>query len=141
MKLNRIISKPLVAAVLLMLMPLLSTKVFAQAELANLLSLSDGPGAVLYAPISNLGLLPRSIENGGAFFNAGSDILLSGRNPLDIVISLGGPLKGQLVPILDVLMNDPLSTGDFILGGGTIISEGLTIIPAVPLLNSPLPGL
>lgn len=141
MKLNFIFSKSIVAAALLVALPLLSTKAFSQVELANLLSLSDGPGAVLYAPVSSLGLLPSSLASGGAFFNAGSDILLSGRNPVDIVLSLGGPLKVQLVPILGVLMNDPLSTGDFILGGGTIISEGLTIIPSIPLLNSPLLGL
>ena len=117
-----------------------SDRAHAQAELAGLLSLKTGPMAVLYAPISEMGILPAALENGDVFFIAGSDILLSGDTPLDTLIGLGGPLKGQLVPIFDVLVEDPLTTVDYVMGGGTILSPGLTIIPQIPLLNTPLLG-
>ncbi|MBU0537910.1 MAG: hypothetical protein KKF24_05030, partial [Gammaproteobacteria bacterium] len=104
----------------------------------KLLSLTDGPLAVLYTPLAGLGVLPAGIENLDAIVIAGTDILLSGDNPLDTVLGLGGPLKGQLIPIYDVLVENPLSTVNYILEGGTILSEGLTIIPPLPLVNSPL---
>ncbi|CAA0081060.1 Uncharacterised protein [Zhongshania aliphaticivorans] len=139
MKLKTRFTKALVTASILAL-PLFTaaSRVNAQAEFVNFLSLTDGPLAVLYTPLGDLGILPAGIENLDAIVIAGSDILLAGDNPLDTVLGLGGPLKGQLIPIFDVLVEDPLSTVDYILEGGTIISEGLTIIPTLPLLNSPL---
>jgi hypothetical protein len=139
MKIIKHISK--VSLFIAILIPIAANRAYAQAEIINLLSVTDGPAAVLLVPISDLGVLPPSIDKGGAIFSAGFDILSNDAGPLGTVLGLGGPLKGQLVPILDVLIENPLSTVDYFLGGGTIISQGLTVIPAVPLLNSPLPGL
>ena len=47
----------------------------------------------------------------------------------------------KALPIFDVLVDSPMTTVDYIVGGGTIISPGLTIIPQIPLLNTPLLGL
>jgi len=142
MKLKNDFSKSVIAiSVLAASFFTMSDRTFAQAELAGLLSLPSGPLAPLYAPIGDLGLLPPGLENGTALFLAGSDILLSGETPIDTLIGLGGPLKGQLIPIFDVLVDSPMTTVDYIVGGGTIISPGLTIIPQIPLLNTPLLGL
>lgn len=142
MKFKNYFSKSIVGAALLAVsLSTVSRGASAQAEIFSLLSLTDGPLATLYAPVGQLGLLPGALENGGVFFIAGSDILLGGDNPVDTLIGLGGPLKGQLIPIFDVLVENPLTTVDYILGGGTIISPGLTIVPQLPLLNSPLIGL
>ncbi|WP_339674373.1 hypothetical protein [uncultured Zhongshania sp.] len=142
MKLKNDFSKSVIAvSILAASLFTMSDRVLAQAELAGLLSLRTGPLAPLYAPIGDLGLLPPGLENGTALFLAGSDILLSGETPIDTLIGLGGPLKGQLIPIFDVLVDSPMTTVDYIVGGGTIISPGLTIIPQIPLLNTPLLGL
>tara|TARA_R110001592_G_scaffold121890_13_gene328069 strand:- start:3041 stop:3526 length:486 start_codon:yes stop_codon:yes gene_type:complete len=142
MKFINNLSKSVVRASLLAVsLSTMSNTASAQAEIFSLFSLNDGPLATLYTPVDQLGLFPRSLENGGVFLIAGSDILLSGENPIDTLLSLGGPLKGQLIPIFDVLVDNPLTTVDYVLGGGTIISPGLTIVPQLPLLNSPLVGL
>ena len=130
-----------VSLFLAILIPIAANRAYAQAEIVNLLSITDGPAAVFLVPINSLGVLPPSINKGGAIFSAGVDILSNDAGPVGTVLGLGGPLKGQLVPVLDVLIENPLSTVDYFLDGGTIISQGLTVIPAVPLLNSPLPGL
>ena len=139
MKIIKHMSK--VSLFLAILIPIAANRAYAQAEIVNLLSISEGPAAALLLPISDLGVLPPSINNLGAVFLTGFDILSNDAGPVATVFGLGGPLKGQLVPILDVLIENPLSTVDYFMGGGTVISPGLTVIPAVPLLNSPLTGL
>jgi hypothetical protein len=119
---------------------LLSAVSVAQVDLKSLVNLDSGPGALAFTPIFDLGLLPYSLQNGGAVLSAGEDILLSSEGPLPTVLGLGGTLKGQLVPVLDVLMENPLSVGDYFLNGGTVVSTGLAL-PRVPLLNAPLPSL
>ena len=98
--------------------------------------LPGSSGGVL--SIQNLGLLPYSLNNAPAFMAAGENLLLGENDPLTTALLLGGPLKGQLVPVLDVLLESPEAMPDYILGGGTVISRELTIIPPIPLLNSPL---
>jgi hypothetical protein len=119
---------------------LMSTASYAQLDVVNLLNLNTGPAALVFAPILELGVLPRSLENGGVFVQAGQEIFLNGQGPAAVVLGLGGPLKGQLVPVLDVLVENPLSIGDYFIGGGTILSQELAL-PAIPLVNAPLPGL
>ncbi|MEX1667420.1 hypothetical protein AB4876_00775 [Zhongshania guokunii] len=119
---------------------MVSSVSFAQEGVANLFSLSAGPGAALFAPVLDLGLLPRSVQNGGVVFQTGEDIVLGDLGPVGTVIGLGGPLKGQLIPVLDVLMENPLGLGDYLLAGGTLISTELAL-PPIPIVNAPLTGL
>ncbi len=133
-------TRSILSAVVLASSLLMSAESIAQVDVINLFSLSSGPAADVFAPILELGVLPRSLENGGVFLQAGQDILLSDQGPAATVLGLGGPLKGQLVPVLDVLVENPLSLGDYFMGGGTIISQELAL-PPIPIVNAPLTGL
>lgn len=118
---------------------LMSTESYAQFDVINLFSLNSGPAAIVFAPILELGVLPNSLENGGVFIQVGQDVLLSDQGPVSTVLGVGGPLKGQLIPVLDVLVENPLILGDYFMEGGTIISKELAL-PAIPLVNAPLPS-
>ncbi len=136
MKITKVISHLKLA----LMSVLFSDVSFAQVDLPTLMNLKAGPGVFVFAPVLDLGLLPHSVENGGAVYSAAEDLLLGENGPLPTVLGLGGPLKGQLVPVFTVITENPLSTGEYFMSGGTVISPGFAL-PRVPLLNAPLPSI
>ena len=70
--------------------------------------------------------------------SAGELLFSNNGGPLGVVTGLGGPLIGQLIPVFDVLTQEPDQLFTHFMEGGTIISTELVILPAVPLLTAPL---
>ncbi len=58
-----------------------------------------------------------------------------------LVLEGGIPLLPGFVPVLDVLLTAPLSLPSYLLDGGILVSPSLTLVPELPLLSAPLPGL
>lgn len=53
----------------------------------------------------------------------------------------GIPLLPGFVPVLGFVTTDPLYLPFFILDGGSLLSSALTLLPEIPLISAPLPGL
>lgn len=53
----------------------------------------------------------------------------------------GIPLLPGFVPVLGFITTDPLYLPFFILDGGSLLSSALTLLPEIPLISAPLPGL
>lgn len=84
-------------------------------------------------------LLPTGLLGLPLLFPGAAELLLSNNaGPLGAVTGLGGPLRGQLIPVFDVLTQNPGQLFDFLMSGGTLVSTELVILPAIPLVTAPL---
>ncbi|GAB3383179.1 hypothetical protein NCG89_13245 [Spongiibacter taiwanensis] len=106
------------------------------AALPLLANLSTNTSA--FGDIGASGILPRGIGTLLVLPAAGELVFSNNNGPTGALLGLGGPLKGQLVPAFDVLVNTPAELPDYFLNGGTLISPELVIVPPVPLLSAPL---
>ncbi len=105
--------------------------------LMGLLSAGSG-GGELISQLAATGVFPRGITILPILPDAGALLLSNNEGPGSVLLGLGGPLKGQLVPAFDILVNDPAATLDYFLGGGTVLSPELVIVPGIPLISSPI---
>lgn len=84
-------------------------------------------------------LLPSGLLDLPLLFPGAAELLFSNNGgPLGVVTGLGGPLRGQLVPVFDVLTENPAQLFDYFMSGGTLVSTELVILPAIPLVTAPL---
>ena len=84
-------------------------------------------------------LLPTGLLGLPLLFPGAAELLFSNNGgPLGVVTGLGGPLRGQLIPVFDVLTQNPGQLFDYVMNGGTLVSTELVILPAIPLVTAPL---
>lgn len=82
------------------------------------------PTGLLQIPLLLPGLADLALSNNGG--------------PLGVITGIGGPLRGQLVPVFDVLTQEPDQLFTYFMEGGTVVSTELVILPAIPLVTAPL---
>lgn len=69
----------------------------------------------------------------------GTSTLLEPQGFIANLAALGVPLAGEYSPLLGVLLDNPETTLDALLGGSaSILSPGIAAFPEVPLLSAPL---
>lgn len=56
---------------------------------------------------------------------------------IDVGGSVGVPLVFNLLPVVDVLANNPGGLPGLLLGGGPLVSPAISGLPPIPLINTP----
>lgn len=74
----------------------------------------------------------------GPFLQSAPGLLGEPTLLFEVGTGVGVPLLLDTVPLLDVLVSNPLQLPGFLLGGGTILSPAVSAMPPIPLISAPL---
>lgn len=111
----------------------------------SLIGLSELP--VVFGNLSDLGLsvFGSYIENPLSAISVleglGGVGISSLLQPQSIISPVSGLVSANgfaVVPIFEVLVSDPASLFNYLSSGGGILTDSIAVIPAIPLLNSPI---
>lgn len=129
---------------------LLATSVSASAAEAPALSLLDAPVALLDTVLSEtLGLsglsnaaalLPLDAAGAQSAFEL-TGALLNPQTLFELGSGIGLPLVQNLLPPVQILTTDPAKLATFLTDGGSLITSTIVLLPEIPLISAPLPGL
>lgn len=113
-------------------------------------SAADGPLAGVDALLTDLlgiqglsntlSLLP--LDAGGvqsAFELTGA--LLEPQTLFELGSGIGLPLVQNLLPPVQLLTTDPAKLATFLSDGGSLLTSTIVLLPEIPLISAPLPGL
>ena len=113
-------------------------------------SAADGPLAGVDALLTDLlgiqglsntaALLPLNASGLGSAFELGT-ALLDPQTLFELGSGIGLPLVQNLLPPLQVLTTDPAELATFLTDGGSLLTSTIVLLPEIPLISAPLPGL
>lgn len=100
--------------------------------LSDLLGIDGLSNAAALLPL-DAGGMASALELTGA--------LLDPQTLLELGGGIGLPLVQNLLPPLQVLTTDPAALADFFADGGSLLTPTIVLLPEIPLVSAPLPGL
>ncbi|QQD18188.1 hypothetical protein I6N98_17905 [Spongiibacter nanhainus] len=113
-------------------------------------SAADGPLAGVDALLTDLlgiqglsntlALLPLDAAGAQSAFEL-TGALLNPQTLFELGSGIGLPLVQNLLPPVQVLTTNPAELATFLTDGGSLLTSTIVLLPEIPLISAPLPGL